>query len=179
MPNLVFLCRPNLKKLVLNLTNESRKPQKNLTKTSFQKIVTSLSFFSIYIQFGAIQKPDSGCIACKTFIFIKLFILQNLETELKSLKHSSHTIALSKGTILAKKHWFFAKKMLTSAKLKRPTRFIFWTYMCVITCHRLISSIILKNFIPGEGILSPLPHNENIKSPLRLGLTWKATLNTV
>ena len=26
--------------------------------------------FSIYDQFGAVRKPDSGCIACKTYIFI-------------------------------------------------------------------------------------------------------------
>ena len=42
-------------------------------------------------------------------------------TELKNLKHSIHTIALSKGTIFVKKCLFFAKKyMLTSEKLREP-----------------------------------------------------------
>ena len=31
--------------------------------------------FLIYGQFGAIQKPDSGHIACKTYIFIKINLL--------------------------------------------------------------------------------------------------------
>ena len=28
--------------------------------------------FPIYGQFGAIWKPDSGCVICKTYIFIKI-----------------------------------------------------------------------------------------------------------
>ena len=32
-----------------------------------------------------------------------------MKIELKSLKHSFHTIALSKSTIFAKKRWVFAK----------------------------------------------------------------------
>ena len=67
--------------------------------------------FSICGQSGAIWKPDSGRIVSKTCIFINsnYFILQKLKTELKNLKHSSITIALSKGTIFAKKLWVFAK----------------------------------------------------------------------
>ena len=43
--------------------------------------------FPIYGQFGAIWKPDSGHIVCKTYIFIKgnFFILQKLKTELNNL----------------------------------------------------------------------------------------------
>ena len=29
-----------------------------------------IAIFLIYGQFGAVQKPDSGCIVCKTYIFI-------------------------------------------------------------------------------------------------------------
>ena len=29
-----------------------------------------IAIFSIYGQFGAIRKPDSGCIVCKSYIFI-------------------------------------------------------------------------------------------------------------
>ena len=41
----------------------------------------------IYLQFGAIQKPDSGRIVYKTYIFINsnIYILQKLKTELKYL----------------------------------------------------------------------------------------------
>ena len=34
-----------------------------------------IAFFPIYNQFGAIQKPDSGCIVCKIYIFIKSNLL--------------------------------------------------------------------------------------------------------
>ena len=43
--------------------------------------------FSIYGQFRAIRKPDSGRMICKTYIFVnKPLILQKLKTELKNLK---------------------------------------------------------------------------------------------
>ena len=61
--------------------------------------------FPIYGQLGAIRKPDSGRIVCKTYIFLLVvvtFILQKLKTELKNLCHSCHTIVLNKGTIFAK-----------------------------------------------------------------------------
>ena len=43
--------------------------------------------FLVYGQFGAIWKPNSGRIVCKTYIFINsnLFILQKLKLELKNL----------------------------------------------------------------------------------------------
>ena len=34
-----------------------------------------IAIFPIYGQFGAIRKPDSGCIVCKTYIFIKSDLL--------------------------------------------------------------------------------------------------------
>ena len=42
--------------------------------------------FPIYGQFGAIWKPDSGRIVCKTYIFINSNLLsyKNCETELKN-----------------------------------------------------------------------------------------------
>ena len=52
-----------------------------------------IDIFPIYGQFGAMRKPDSGRIVCKTYIFININLLS----------FSSHTIALSEGTILAKK----------------------------------------------------------------------------
>ena len=53
------------------------KPNKTNKMTSKKSSDDSISancdvivIFSIYGQFGAIQKPDSGRIACKTYIFI-------------------------------------------------------------------------------------------------------------
>ena len=34
-----------------------------------------IAIFPIYGQFGAIRKPDCGCIVCKTYIFIKSDLL--------------------------------------------------------------------------------------------------------
>ena len=34
-----------------------------------------IDIFPIYGQFGAIQKPASGCIVCKTYIFINSNLL--------------------------------------------------------------------------------------------------------
>ena len=34
-----------------------------------------IDIFPIYGQFGAIQKPDSGRIVCKTYIFINSYLL--------------------------------------------------------------------------------------------------------
>ena len=42
-----------------------------------------------------------------------------METERKSLQHSSHTNALNKGTIFAKKCGIFAKENAYNSKIKR------------------------------------------------------------
>ena len=82
----------------------------------------AIVIFTIYGWFGAIWKPDSKCIVCKSYSFINSnllsYILEKVEAELKNLLHSSCTIGLSKGSIFAKKCWFFGKKMLTSASLR-------------------------------------------------------------
>ena len=68
--------------------------------------------FPIYVQFRAIQIPDSECMVCKTYIFINSNFLsyKNWKLNYKISNTAPHTIALSKGTILANKRWFFAKK---------------------------------------------------------------------
>ena len=84
-----------------------------------------IAIFPIYSQFGAIRKPGSGPTVCKTLIF-NIFINSNLLSYKKWKQNykidntAPHTIALSKGTILAKKRWFFANKMLTLEKLRGP-----------------------------------------------------------
>ena len=65
--------------------------------------------FPVYDQFVAILKSKSGFIIRKTYSFIKSN-LQKVETKLKNLYHSFHTIALSKGTIFPKKMLIFCKK---------------------------------------------------------------------
>ena len=44
----------------------SRKSESDVISESCDVI----AIFLIYGQFGAVQKPDSGCIVCKTYIFI-------------------------------------------------------------------------------------------------------------
>ena len=61
--------------------------------------------FFIFGQFGAVRRPDSEHRICKCYVFSNSnLFLQKLKTELKNLEHSSHNIALSKGTFLDKKH---------------------------------------------------------------------------
>ena len=75
----------------------------------------------IYGHFGAIRKPDSRGIVYKTYIFINSdFLSSKIKKEVKNLKHTSHTIALSNGTSFFLKNSNFCKKMLTSAKFTKP-----------------------------------------------------------
>ena len=62
--------------------------------------------FPIYGQFGAIQKPDFGLTACKTYILINS----------KNKTQLSH-ITLSKGSTFAKKGNFFQKNLGTKRVL--------------------------------------------------------------
>ena len=85
--------------------------------TSFWEIVTSLSFFRFMANLENLE-AEFWMHSIKKIAFS--LITNNLlsyknNIELKNFKHSSHTIALSKGTILAKKMSIFCKKMLTSA----------------------------------------------------------------
>ena len=80
----------------------------------------------IYGQFGAIGKPDSRRMACKTYIFINSDFLQKLKTKLKNLYHTSHTIPLSKGTLFDKKDADILQKNADNS----TERYISWNYMC-------------------------------------------------
>ena len=93
-----------------NNTTSKKQQQQQQQKKNIDVILTKCDInanFAIYCQSGAI------------FIFSSLIILQKLKAELKNLQHSSHTIALSKGTIFAKNAYFY-KKMLASTKLEGP-----------------------------------------------------------
>ena len=81
--------------------------------TSCQQIITSLSLFGFMANLKQSGRwiPDIWSVKI-TFLLIVTFILDKLKTELKSSrKHSYYTITLFKGTI-------FAKKMLTSTKIR-------------------------------------------------------------
>ena len=55
------------------------KKNKTTTKKIDDNVMTEkcdiIAIFPIYVQFGAIRKPDSGRIICKTFIFINTNLL--------------------------------------------------------------------------------------------------------
>ena len=138
---------------------------------SCQQIVTSLLFFgfmaNLELSGSSIQDAESVKL---TFSLKITFYLTKTEKELKNFQHSSHTIALSKGIIFAKKTLIFCTKMLTSAILN----------LCVYLCTKFqVSSIIITSF-KQEGNFTPpptptTPRNKPLKSPPRLGLIVATT----
>ena len=86
--------------------------------------------------------------------------------------HDSHIIALSNCTILDKVYFFFAKEMLTSAKLRRPW---YWKvyflklHMSAYLCTKFnVSSIILMSFRQDVNLTKL--QNKPLQSPPWLGL---------
>ena len=77
--------------------------------------------FLIYGQFGAIQKPDCGCIVCKTYIFINSSLLfdKNWKQNWK-ISNTSLTLLLWVTALFFPKNADFLLKMLTSAELIGP-----------------------------------------------------------
>ena len=107
----------------------------------------AIAIFLIYSQFGKIRKPDSGCIVCKTYIFIKItFYLTKTENRTNKY-HRSHSIALSNGTILAKKNAHFWQKYADISKIKKVIvlKYLFAeaAYVCVLCAKFEVFSIIL------------------------------------
>ena len=86
--------------------------------------------FPIYSQFGTIRKPDSGCIVCKTYIFINSYLLSY-----KNWKQNN---------------WFFCKKIYADiSKIKGALvlKGIFseTTYVCTYVLNFQVSWIILTS----------------------------------
>ena len=78
--------------------------------------------FRIFGKFGAIRRPDSGHRVRKSYVFSNrdVFFAKTENKTKKSLTQlCSHTTALSKGTLLDKKHQFL-QKMLILVKLREP-----------------------------------------------------------
>ena len=71
--------------------------------TSGQQIVTPLSFFQFIANLEKYRSQNTDTYSVKLlFSLIATLYLTKTENRTKNLKHSSHTIALSKGTIFAK-----------------------------------------------------------------------------
>ena len=144
-----------------------------MTLTSCRKIVTSLSFFGFLANLeqsgGRIPYTESAEVM---FSVIVTFCHTKTQNRTKNLKHSSNNIAFSKGTFSDKKCYFFCKKMLTLAKLRRPRHwkvYFLKLHIGVYLCAKLeVSSIILTSF--RRGVILPPPKTNHLKSPPRLGL---------
>ena len=60
---------------VTKRNKKNRKTCKKVDNDVISKTCEVIVIFSIYGQFEAIRKPDSGCIVCKTYIFINSNLL--------------------------------------------------------------------------------------------------------
>ena len=98
-----------------------------------------------YGQFGALRKPYSGCIVCKTYIFINSNLLSywNWKQNCKISNTALTLLLWVKVLYLPKKGWFFWRKKILRG-LKNTKGYI------------QVSSIILTSFREGV-ILSPSP----------------------
>ena len=111
--------------------------------------------FSIYGQYGAIRKPDSGRIVSKTYIFINSNLLsyKNWKQNWKISNTALTVLLWVKVLFLSKKNavfLFFWKKMLTSAKLRMPWNLKVYFLKQQINMYFRnkfqVSSVILLNF---------------------------------
>ena len=73
------------------------------------EICDVIAIFRIYGQFGAIWKPYTRRMTCKTYISTNTFYLKKTEKRTKKSLTQLYTIPLIKGTILTKKRYFLQK----------------------------------------------------------------------
>ena len=108
-----------------------------------------LNLYTSYInslQFGGIQRTDSGCIVCKTYIFIKNRTKEYV-TQLSQYCLEQRCYICQKYSFFAKKadiskfKWFMVLKVIVSEN----------RYVCILTYQILSSSIILTSFKQGLG----------------------------
>ena len=85
------------------LDKRNKAMSKKLDDYVMSKNCDVIAIFSIYSQFGANRKPDSGRIFCKTAVFINsnIYLIKTENRTKKTLTKLSDS--LSKGTISAKK----------------------------------------------------------------------------
>ena len=126
--------------------------KKKLTMTSCLRIVRSLHF-PIYGQSGAIWKPDSGRIVCKTYISTNsnLWSYKNWKQNEK-IFNTAPTLLLWVKVLFWPKNAIFCKKMVTSAKLigPKPTQIKVKAIIPTIQKHVVMLLIFVsssKNFV--------------------------------
>ena len=115
--------------------------------TLFRQIITSSSFFRLYLEQFGTQIPVAWSIIL-TFSLIP-FVLQKLKIELRNLQHSSHTIALKKGTSFTKTKNIFAKNTDISKSKWVPV--LQWIFSKLHICEYLrtkfqVSRTLLTSF---------------------------------
>ena len=93
--------------------------------------------FPIYGQFGAMRKPDSGRIVCKTYAFINgnLLSYKNWQQNLK-IFNKALTLLLWEKVLFLVKNGAFLRKNADISRTKWALvlkKYIFWNYICVCT----------------------------------------------
>ena len=102
------------------LDKKNKTMSKKLDDYVMSKNCDVIAIFSIYSQFGAIRKPDSGRIFCKISVFINSNIYL-IKTENRTKKNFNKTLRLLLWVkvLFRPKNADFLWKMLASAKLRR------------------------------------------------------------
>ena len=133
------------------MTRKVKKRQKFL-QWRHSAICNVIVIFPVYGGFGAIRKPDSGRIACKTYIFISSNLLSYKKwKQNQKISYTALTLLLwIKVAFFSRNADFLLKKILASAKLRGPW---YWKvyflklHMCVNLLTKFqVSSIILTSF---------------------------------
>ena len=164
---------------ITKLDKRNKITSKNLKMTSRWKIVASLLFFrfTANLEQSGRRVPDALSVK-RIFSLIVTFYLT---------KTKKRTIALCKGTILAKKRWFFAKNAdIIEFKRALVLKGIFSEATCkgvYFSAKLQVSSVILTSFniiLTRGKITPPLPSlNEPLKSPSRSFVTFLRFYNCI
>ena len=154
------------------MTTEPKQFQNILTMSLCPQLVTELSFFSIYGQFGAIRKPDSRSIFCQTYIFFNSNLLSYKSSKQNKKIFNTTLILLLWLNVLYLQKKCCHKQNTESFGLKM---YIFWKLHMFVFLHIKFkaSSIIVTSFRQGVSFYPvplPQPQSEPPKCLARFGL---------
>ena len=150
MPDLVFLTRPvfrywaKLRRRYLKLGPVTKLSKRNKRSKKFDDDVMSencdvIVIFPIYGQFGAIRKPNSGRVVCKTYIFINSNLLSYKNGKQLKNCNIALTLLLWVKVLFWSKNGDFLQENTGISKIKRVLvlkgMFSETKYMCVLTCQ--------------------------------------------